>query len=348
MEPTFDRSAANSSSEKAMKEFIDLFCGAGGLSLGLEAAGLTCVAAVEMNRDACETFALRHIHAAIHDVPIQAVDFKRYRGIPLLVGGPPCQPFSAGGKGLASEDTRDMIPQFVRAVKEAQPEVFLMENVPGLAGPTHREYLEHSLEKLTKLGYKLCVELVNAAEYGVPQKRRRLIVVGVRNGKPDFSFPAPTHGPKGKKAFVAAGTVLSKVDSIESVNDSKVVFAKRPDLRPSPYDGHLFNGGGRAIDLSAPSHTILASAGGNKTHFLDLQSEVPEYHKHLMSGGKPRIGYLSGGRRLSVEESAALQTFPKGMRFTGSRSSQYAQVGNAVPPGLSKVLGKALLQTLTS
>lgn len=330
-----------------MKDFIDLFCGAGGLSLGLEAAGLNCAAAVEMNRDACETFALRHAKAIVHDMPIQAVDFKRYRGIPLLVGGPPCQPFSAGGKGLASGDTRDMIPQFVRAVEEAQPQVFLMENVPGLAGPTHKDYLDHSLEKLSKLGYKLVVQVVNAAEYGVPQKRRRLIVVGVRNGEQDFLFPVPTHGPSGKKAFVAAGAALSKVGPIELVNESKVVFAKRPDLRPSPYDGHLFNGGGRAIDLSVPSHTILASAGGNKTHFLDLESEVPEYHKHLMNGGKPRVGCLDGGRRLSIQESAALQTFPKSMRFAGSRSSQYAQIGNAVPPGLGKVLGKALLQTIT-
>lgn len=327
-----------------MKDFIDLFCGAGGLSLGLEAAGLHCVAAVEMNRDACETFALHHRRASVHDMPIQQVNFTQYSGIPLLVGGPPCQPFSAGGKGLASGDTRDMIPQFVRAVKEARPEVFLMENVPGLAGPTHRAYLELSLVKLSKLGYKLTVEVLNAAEYGIPQKRKRLIVVGVRDGLTEFAMPAPTHGPRGRKAFVSAGAVLAGVKTSTFVNESKVTFAKRPDLRPSPYDGHLFNGGGRAIDLSSPSHTILASAGGNKTHFLDLEGEVPAYHKHLLKGGKPKVGSLGGGRRLSIEESAALQTFPKGMKFAGSRSSQYAQVGNAVPPALGKVLGKALLE----
>jgi DNA (cytosine-5)-methyltransferase 1 len=331
-----------------MRDFIDLFCGAGGLSLGLEAAGLNCVAAVEMNRDACDTFALQHSKATVHDIPIQALNFKQYRGIPLLAGGPPCQPFSAGGKGLASEDSRDMIPQFIRAVKEAQPAVFLMENVPGLASPSHKDYLDHSLECFKGLGYKVYIQVLNAAEYGVPQKRRRLIVIGVKNELPDFHFPAPTHGPNGNKPFITAGEVLSKVGPIELINESKVVFAKRPDLRPSPYDGHLFNGGGRAIDLSAPSHTILASAGGNKTHFLDLQGEVPEYHKHLMNGGRPRVGCLNGGRRLSVQESAALQTFPDGMLFSGSRSSQYAQIGNAVPPELGKALGKALLRTLTS
>jgi DNA (cytosine-5)-methyltransferase 1 len=331
-----------------MKDFIDLFCGAGGLSLGLEAAGLNCVAAVEMNRDACETFASRHLTATIYDRPIQQVDFTKYKGIPLLVGGPPCQPFSAGGKGLASGDTRDMIPQFVRAIEEARPDLFLMENVPGLAGPTHRAYFEHSLTRLSKLGYRLSVEVLNAAEYGIPQKRRRLIVVGVRDGRSEFSIPAPTHGPRGEKGFVSAGAVLAGVKASAFMNESKVTFAKRPDLRPSPYDGHLFNGGGRAVDLSAPSHTILASAGGNKTHFLDLENEVPAYHKHLVRGGQPKVGSLSGGRRLSVEESAALQTFPKGMKLSGSRSSQYAQVGNAVPPSLGRVLGKALLENLRS
>ena len=165
-----------------MKDFIDVFCGAGGLSLGLEDAGLSCIAAVEMNIDACETFVLRHRAATIHDIPIQQVNFTRYEGIPLLVGGPPCQPFSAGGKGLACDDSRDMIPEFVRAVKEAQPDVFLMENVPGLAGPTHRLYLEQSLVKFSRLGYRIAVDVINAAEYGIPQKRRRLIVVGVREG----------------------------------------------------------------------------------------------------------------------------------------------------------------------
>ena len=106
-------------------------------------------------------------------------------------------------------------------------------------------------------------------------------------------------------------------------------------------------GGGRPIDLSAPCHTILASAGGNKTHFLDTQSEVPPYHRHLWGGGAPRAGTLPGSRRLSVKESALIQTFPKTMKFAGSRSSQYTQVGNAVPPRLASVLAYALATTLS-
>ena len=202
------------------------------------------------------------------------------------------------------------------------------------------------MERLSSLGYAIAIEVVNAAEYGVPQKRRRLIAVGTRQGRPRFSFPVPTHGPRGNRQFVASGAALSRVPDAATVNESRVTYAKRPDLRPSPYDGHLFNGGGRAIDLCAPAHTILASAGGNKTHFLDLHDEVPAYHKYLLGGGWPRAGSLDGGRRLSPEESAALQTFPEGMLFAGSRSSKYAQIGNAVPPTLAKALGKALASTL--
>lgn len=331
-----------SSQFRIMVDFIDLFCGAGGLSAGLADAGFNCVAAVEINRDACDTFSRSHQHTKLHDCSIANLDFSRYQGISLLAGGPPCQPFSAGGKGLAAADSRDMVPAFIRAVREARPEVFMMENVPGLSGPSHRTYLDAVLEELRQLDYKISMAVVNAAEYGVPQKRRRLIVIGTKVGRSPFVFPRPTHGPRGVKPYVSAGSVISSGKGAGEPNRSRVTFAKHPDLRPSPYDGHLFNGGGRAINLLAPCHTILASAGGNKTHFIDLADEVPAYHQHLINGGAPKTGSLEGGRRLTLEESASLQTFPDGMAFAGSRSSQYAQIGNAVPPVLAKAIGMAL------
>jgi DNA (cytosine-5)-methyltransferase 1 len=129
-------------------------------------------------------------------------------------------------------------------------------------------------------------------------------------------------------------------------NPSKVFYAKAPDLRPNPCDGHIFNGGGRTIDRSQPCHTILASAGGNKTHFFDTLNVVPEYHRHLLVGGAPRRGEVPGARRLTVLESAILQTFPPEMVFRGPRSAQYHQVGDAVPPLLAAALGKALVSQL--
>jgi DNA (cytosine-5)-methyltransferase 1 len=125
-----------------------------------------------------------------------------------------------------------------------------------------------------------------------------------------------------------------------------VTYAKRPQLRPSPYDGLLFNGGGRPIDLSAPARTILASAGGNKTPFYDVGEVVPLYHEHLRSGGTPREGRVPAARRLTVAECAALQSFPEDMVFVGTRSSQYTQVGNAVPPLLAEAIGRAVAAAL--
>jgi len=215
-----------------------------------------------------------------------------------------------------------------------------------LFGSAHEEYVAGVVQRFRELGYTVVGPVIlNAAEFGVPQKRKRGFLVGTLHG--EFVFPLPTHGPGGKHPFVASGSIVSKGRIIGEPNPAKVCYAKNPDLRPNPYDGHIYNGGGRPIDLGEPCHTILASAGGNKTHFIDTLGIVPEYHAHLRKGGKPRTGIVAGARRLTVQESALLQTFPESMTFSGPRSSQYKQVGNAVPPLLAQVLGRRLKAFLT-
>jgi len=329
---------------------LDLFSGAGGLSIGLERAGFRPQLAIDIHVDSCETYSQAFPGVEVLGKPIQEVKFAAYESIDLIAGGPPCQPFSSGGKRLADADPRDMVPQFIRAVREARPRAFLMENVPGLFGPSHRDYLTPVLRQLEELGYHLAgSDVLNAADYGVPQKRRRAFLVGFLDGSPfddRFSFPEPTHGPGRKQWHVPAGAVLSVDRIVGEANPSIVVYAKNPDLRPSPYDGHVYNGGGRPIDLEAPCHTILASAGGNKTHFIDTLGLVPKYHAYLKKAGKPKSGALKGARRITVEESALLQTFPKKMKFAGKRSSMYRQVGNAVPPLLAEAIGGRLKEAL--
>jgi DNA (cytosine-5)-methyltransferase 1 len=327
--------AARKEGEEMAFTTLDLFSGAGGLSLGLEAVGIHSALAVEIMPDAVATYRAAFPNAEVHNGDIRNVNFKRWAGVDVVAGGPPCQPFSIGGLRRGREDVRDFLPEFVRAVLEVRPRAFIMENVPGLIsfGP----YLRSVLAPLYDLYAISEPQVLNAADYGVPQSRKRLVIVGSAEGAP---FRLPPGAPENR---VPAGAVLTREPRGEP-NSSKIVFAKNPDLRPNPYQGHLFNGGGRAVEFDRASPTILAAAGGNKTHFLDLNDLIPAYHRHLKNGGAPYIGELPGARRLTVMESAALQSFPEHVRFLGSSSSQYTQIGNAVPPRLAQAIGGELVE----
>jgi DNA (cytosine-5)-methyltransferase 1 len=323
---------------------IDLFAGAGGLALGFREAGVETVRAVEFEPFRASSYARHSPEVELVRDDVRNVDWSRHRGkVDVIHGGPPCQPFSSGGLRRAHSDDRNMIPAFIDAVRVVGPEAFLMENVPGLAVGDRLGYLREVLGAFEDSGYRIAFRALNAADFGVPQKRRRLFVVGMRGRA--FRFPEETHGPGRALPHVAVRDVLPD-HPIGEPNPSKVFYAKNPDLRPSPYDGHVFNGGGRPIDVSQPCPTILASAGGNKTHFFDDLGLVPEYHRLLMNGHPPRTGALPGARRLSVLESALIQTFPADMVFDGPRSAQYHQVGDAVPPALAAVLARALVEQM--
>jgi DNA (cytosine-5)-methyltransferase 1 len=190
---------------------------------------------------------------------------------------------------------------------------------------------------LQRYDYTVCSWVLDAAEYGVPQHRRRLFVVATRGR----AVMAP---PRGHGRFTA-GAALAEIDPGEP-NRSPVICAKRPHIRSSPFTGLLFNGSGRPIDLCAPAPTILAIAGGNKTHFVDTSGAAVRYHRHLRRGGVPRVGRVKGARRLSVGQSAALQAFPVTVTWHGARSSQYRQIGNAVPPPLAQAVGDQIAAAL--
>ncbi len=322
-----------------MHTSIDLFCGAGGLSIGLERSGFAPLFAADIMSDACDTYAARFQGVELHRGDTRTVDFKRFSGIDLVAGGPPCQPFSSGGKREGRDDARDVLPEFVRAVLEAGPRAFLMENVAGLA-TTHVAYLNRVLAPLFGRYTITGPTVLNAADFGVPQSRKRMVIVGVEKGRRAVRLPTST-----VRRHTRSGDILSP-RARGTLNLSRITYAKTPDLRPSPYHGQLFNGGGRPIDLDGPAPTILASAGGNKTPFVDVGGHVPSYHGHLLAGGPPRQGDLDDARRITVEECAALQTFPEDMRFSGSRSSRYTQVGNAVPPLFAAAVASCVLEAL--
>ena len=321
---------------------LDLFSGPGGLTLGLKKAGVEVICAVEKRKDAIDTYSAHTPEADHFCDDIRNVDLSGYRGaVDLVYGGPPCQPFSTGGKRKGTRDNRNMIPAFIETVKLLQPAAMIMENVPGLAVRSRISYLHEVLNSIFEIGYTPSWRVLYSAEYGVPQKRRRLFIVAIR-GKQEFLFPTPTHGPGRARDIVPSSAVLSN-EPIGEAPNCPVVFAKYPDLRRSPYAGHVYNGQGRPIDMAGPCHTILASAGGYKTHWIDTENIAPKYHEHLSNGGEPWEGEVPGARRMTIEESALIQTFPENMEFAGKRSSQYTQVGDAVPPKLAEQVGEALV-----
>lgn len=335
---------------------LDLFAGAGGLSIGITEAGFKPVGAVEVLTDAATTY------ESHHDVEVNR---RRLEEIPkgdlralgsnvrVVVAGPPCQPWSTGGHRLASLDSRDGFPALLRALDVIRPEAFLIENVAGLERGVTRPYFLTLVKRLEELGYDVAAKTLDAADYGVPQHRRRLFLVGLNGAH--FKFPEATHGPGREKPWVTARDVLGH-EPLGEPNESIITYAKRPHIRPSPYDGLLFNGGGRPINLDAPARTILSSAGGNKTPFLDLDGDVPGYHARLWDrdAQRPRSNYrqrvrrgrLRSARRITVEECAALQSLPADLQFSGTRSIQYKLVGNAVPPKLASAVAKALYNAL--
>lgn len=381
-----------------MIDSLELFCGTGGLALGLQQAGFNHKALIEWDKDSCN-----NINANIHNgygmiqdwnviqSDVRTIDFSRkFNGVRLVSGGPPCQPFSLGGKHQAYNDKRDMFPQAVRVVRELKPQAFIFENVKGLLRRSfssyfnyillqlrypeiviqnnmswveHLEQLEqyHTSGNTNGLTYNVVFRLLNAADYGIPQLRHRVVIVGFRNDiDASWTFPAPTHskeallyskwvsGEYWAKHGLPMPSIIPEKDkaAVERVKKNPPSLLPWATVRdalaglPAPTENgtqianHEFRGGAKAYP-------------GHSGSVLDEPSKTIKAGSHGVPGGENMLVLDDGTQRYyTVRESARIQTFPDDYLFHGSWTESMRQIGNAVPVQLAKIIGDSVYQQL--
>ena len=288
---------------------LDLFAGCGGLSLGFEAAGYKTLG-YEMDIAAANTYE-KNLGSPCHAVKLD-LDFQ-YPEAAIIIGGPPCQPFSVGGHQKGFEDARDGFPIFIDAVKKLQPKVFMFENVRGLLY-TNKWYFDLVIAELRKLGYLIDFKLLNAVNFGVPQNRERLFVIGHRA---TYSFPKPQH--KQVTVGEAIGdTMLTAPEGSKFLNASMDTYVAK-------YEKASFCINPRDLYPNKPARTLTCR---------NLAGATGDMQRVRLEDGKRR--------RLFQREAARLQSFPDWFEFTGNETQQFNQIGNAVPPLLAYQLALAL------
>lgn len=382
---------------------IELFAGAGGLGIGLHAAGFRPVNVIEWDRYCCDTIRenkSRGVEAVkgwrLTEGDVREIDFSKYAGtVQLISGGPPCQPFSLGGKHGADSDERDMFPEAIRAVRQIRPKAFIFENVKGLTRAAFRDYfeyirlqLEHPdvtpksgkkgwLDHLARLqrhhtsgsreglNYRVVTQVLNAADYGVPQKRERVFFVGFREDLGiQWHFPTATHSQAAllweqthggywdrHKVARKHRPDMSHVRGIErrlettgnsapwqTVRDA-ISDIPDPELFPkqaSEFLNHRFQPGARSYH-------------GHTGSPLDEPAKTLKAGVHGVPGGENMLLRPDGSiRYFSVRESARLQTFPDDFLFHGAWSETMRQLGNAVPVRLARTIGANVAQHMSA
>lgn len=336
-------------------KFIDLFSGCGGLSNGLELAGHVCKLGVDFNRDAIETFKHNHKDSAVYCGDIRNLTPAKLRTlidpneIDMVVGGPPCQGFSTIGKGEATDIRNKLFKQFVRIVKACNPKIVLLENVTGILASKNKNILTAIFEEFEKLGYQMEARVLSSEEYGVPEIRRRTIIIGTKNCSQPI-YPEITHGKRGKIRINTVGDAFKNLKSedgklynhdiksasiknnldeqrLASIPEGKGIRYEKDELAflskklrfgvdwKSIPEGRFRQIKYQRLDRKLPSPTILTS---RTTYYHPKQN-----------------------RYLTVREAASCQSFPNDFEFKGSLTSQFRQIGNAVPPMLGFALGLA-------
>ena len=296
---------------------VSLFSGAGGLDLGFIQAGHSIVWANDLYEDAVQTYQ-QNIGDHITCKNIMEVDASDIPDCDIVIGGFPCQGFSVANTKRNEADERNVLyKELVRVIRCKQPKFFLAENVKGLLSFSKGKIFQMILNDFENLGYKVSYKLLNAADYGVPQKRERIVIVGVRRDIDfEYIFPAPTHSENGNinntLPWIGVGDALAGLPDPDEPNELYNHEYSKYKLTFNGYLGH------RTIDPTKPAPTVTAR-GDNK-------------------GGVVVLHHPNNQRRMSCRELAIVQGFPVDFRFLGTRSSVYRQIGNAVPTPMAKAV----------
>lgn len=338
---------------------IDLFCGCGGLSLGFEKAGINVLVGIDAWQDAITTFNYNHknskgICADLSTLEPSEIE-KELNGksVDLIIGGPPCQGFSVAGKRIVDDVRNKLYKNFVRFVEYYKPKAFMMENVPNILSIGGGIVRDSIVKDFSDLGYKVVYKVLTASNYGTPQNRRRAVFVGFKDGK-EFIFPQQT-----VEQLVTSYEALSDLpeNSLEDGSDypmpTNCDYQKLMRCNSSKIYNH------QITEHSDKTKEIIALVpdGGN---YKNLPPELQQTRKvHIawtrLNSQKPSFTIDTGHRHHfhykwnripTVRESARIQSFPDDFIFLGTKTSQYKQVGNAVPPLMAEAIAKKLKETL--
>lgn len=285
---------------------IDLFAGTGGLALGFEAAGFQTIG-YEKDVDAVETYN-QNLHGKCYETFLN--ECMVFPKADIIIGGPPCQPFSVGGKQLGLNDSKDGFPAFIHAIKTVKPKIWMFENVRGMLYRS-KPYLTEIIGVLESLGYSIEIKLIEAVKFGVPQKRERLIVVGHQS---TYKFPSPI-----EIRFVAGDAVSDIAYEIKN-NDEFLTPNQDEYIKRYEIASKCINA--RDLHFDKPARTVTCR---------NLAGATADMHRIKMPDGRRK--------RVNVREAARLQSFPDWFEFKGTKSSQFNQIGNAVPPMMAYFLG---------
>lgn len=337
---------------------IDAFCGAGGLSLGLSRAGFDVAISFDANIHAVATYRRNFPHPVLReDIRVLKgeclLDRADRRGqvVTLLVGGPPCQGFSIQRRGNDTDDRNDLVLEYFRLVEELKPRFFLLENVPGLKNARGQDYLRRFLEQAGRSGYACQTKILNSVDFGIPQVRKRLFVVGeLTNGVPAFEFPEPKVA---EKNWTTVGDALKGLPSPPQDGSPHPEVANHQIARMSALNisriSHVPQGGGwehLPEDLRLPCHRPGAARIGHRYVYgrLDWNKPAGTITAKFDSFTRGKFAHPREDRTITLREGARLQTFPDEFVFEGPKEEIAAQIGNAVPPMLANALGTALLE----